>query len=94
MRPSARARRGEIRQFWRTFSRNQLACIGAVVVGTLVAIALAWKVKKIMPTIAASDPDRRLAMAMVLNSGIGTPFGDLRTFRISGRVLRCANRRR
>jgi hypothetical protein len=30
---------------------------------------------------------------MVLNSGIGTPFGDLRTFRISGRVLRCAKRR-
>ena len=43
---------------------------------------------------AWADPDRRLAMAMVLNSGIGTPFGDLRTFRISGRVLRCANRRR
>jgi len=41
-----------------------------------------------------ADPDRQLAMAMVLNSGIGTPFGDLRTFRISGRVLRCANRRR
>jgi len=39
------------------------------------------------------DPDRQLAMAMVLNSGIGTPFGDLRTFRISGRVLRCAKRR-
>ena len=43
---------------------------------------------------AWADPDRQLAMAMVLNSGIGTPFGDLRTFRISGRVLRCANRRR
>jgi CubicO group peptidase (beta-lactamase class C family) len=42
---------------------------------------------------AWADPDRQLAMAMVLNSGIGTPFGDLRTFRISGRVLRCANRR-
>ena len=43
---------------------------------------------------AWADPDRQLAMAMVLNSGIGTPFGDLRTFRISGRVLGCANRRR
>ena len=43
---------------------------------------------------AWADPDRQLSMAMVLNSGIGTPFGDLRTFRISGRVLRCANRRR
>jgi CubicO group peptidase (beta-lactamase class C family) len=41
-----------------------------------------------------ADPDRRLAMAMVLNSGIGTPFGDLRTARIGGQVLRCANRRR
>ena len=43
---------------------------------------------------AWADPDRRLAMAMVLNSGIGTPFGDLRTARIGGHVLRCANRRR
>jgi CubicO group peptidase (beta-lactamase class C family) len=43
---------------------------------------------------AWADPDRQLAVAMVLNSGIGTPFGDLRTFRISGRVLRCADRRR
>jgi CubicO group peptidase (beta-lactamase class C family) len=43
---------------------------------------------------AWADPDRQLAMAMVLNSGIGTPFGDLRTFRISGRVLACANKRR
>jgi CubicO group peptidase (beta-lactamase class C family) len=43
---------------------------------------------------AWADPDRQLAVAMVLNSGIGTPFGDLRTFRISGRVLRCAKRRR
>ncbi|MGH7790250.1 MAG: serine hydrolase domain-containing protein [Candidatus Binatia bacterium] len=42
---------------------------------------------------AWADPDRQLSMAMVLNSGIGTPFGDLRTFRISGHVLRCANRR-
>jgi CubicO group peptidase (beta-lactamase class C family) len=43
---------------------------------------------------AWADPDRQLSMAMVLNSGIGTPFGDLRTFRIGGRVLRCAKRRR
>jgi CubicO group peptidase (beta-lactamase class C family) len=43
---------------------------------------------------AWADPDRQLAMAMVLNSGIGTPFGDLRTFRIGGAVLRCAKRRR
>jgi CubicO group peptidase (beta-lactamase class C family) len=38
------------------------------------------------------DPDRRLAMAMVLNSGLGTPFGDLRTARIGGTVLACADR--
>ncbi|MDX2168104.1 MAG: serine hydrolase domain-containing protein [Deltaproteobacteria bacterium] len=40
------------------------------------------------------DPDQQLAVAMVLNSGIGTPFGDLRTAHISGRALRCARRRR
>ena len=43
---------------------------------------------------AWADPDRQLSMAMVLNSGIGTPFGDLRTARIGGSVLRCANARR
>ena len=52
MRPSARARRGEIRQFWRTFSRNQLACIGAVVVGILVAIAV------LAPVLAPWDPTK------------------------------------
>ena len=40
---------------------------------------------------AWADPDRKLAMAMVLNSGIGTPFGDLRTVRMGGVVLRCAD---
>jgi peptide/nickel transport system permease protein len=52
MRPAARARRGEIRQFWRTFSRNQLACIGAVVVGILVAIAV------LAPALAPWDPNK------------------------------------
>jgi CubicO group peptidase (beta-lactamase class C family) len=42
---------------------------------------------------AWADPDRQLAVAMVLNSGIGTPFGDLRTARIGGVALRCASRR-
>ena len=42
---------------------------------------------------AWGDPDQQLAMAMVLNSGIGTPFGDLRTAQIGGTVLRCAQRR-
>jgi peptide/nickel transport system permease protein len=52
MRPAASARRGEIRQFWRTFSRNQLACCGAVVVGTLVAIAL------LAPALAPWNPNK------------------------------------
>ena len=52
MRPAARARRGEMRQFWRTFSRNQLACVGAVVVGVLVAIAV------LAPALAPWDPNK------------------------------------
>ena len=52
MRPAARARRGEIRQFWRTFSRNQLACCGAVVVGILVVIAV------LAPALAPWDPTK------------------------------------
>ena len=43
---------------------------------------------------AWADPDQQLSMAMVLNSGIGTPFGDLRTAQIGGVVLRCARRRK
>lgn len=41
---------------------------------------------------AWADPDRQLAVALVLNSGIGTPFGDLRTALIGGVVLRCGTR--
>jgi len=41
---------------------------------------------------AWADPDRQLAVALVLNSGIGTPFGDLRTVRIGGVALQCATR--
>ncbi|HVO26466.1 MAG TPA: serine hydrolase domain-containing protein [Candidatus Margulisiibacteriota bacterium] len=41
---------------------------------------------------AWADPDRRLAVALVLNSGIGTPFGDLRTAVIGGVALQCATR--
>ena len=52
MRPAAPARRGEIRQFWSTFSRNQLACCGAVVVGILVAIAV------LAPALAPWDPNK------------------------------------
>jgi peptide/nickel transport system permease protein len=46
------ARRGEIRQFWRTFSRNQLALCGGVVVGLLVAIAL------LAPALSPWNPDK------------------------------------
>jgi CubicO group peptidase (beta-lactamase class C family) len=41
---------------------------------------------------AWADPERQLAVALVLNSGIGTPFGDLRTVLISGVALQCARR--
>jgi CubicO group peptidase (beta-lactamase class C family) len=40
-----------------------------------------------------ADPSRDLAVAMIVNSGIGTPFGDLRIARISGAALAAANQR-
>jgi CubicO group peptidase (beta-lactamase class C family) len=43
---------------------------------------------------AWGDPSRRLAVALIVNSGMGTPFGDLRIVRISGTALACADRRR
>lgn len=45
-------RRGEIRQFWRTFSRNQLAMCGGGVVAVLVVLAV------IAPLLAPWDPNR------------------------------------
>ena len=36
---------------------------------------------------AWADPSQRLAVALVVNSGMGTPFGDLRIARIGGAVL-------
>jgi len=42
---------------------------------------------------AWGDPDLGLGVALVLNSGIGTPFGDLRTAQLGGTVLRCARQR-
>jgi CubicO group peptidase (beta-lactamase class C family) len=38
-------------------------------------------------------PDRDLSVAMVLNSGIGTPFGDARIVQIGTAALRAAERR-
>jgi CubicO group peptidase (beta-lactamase class C family) len=42
---------------------------------------------------AWADPDRELAVALVLNSGVGTPFGDLRIVRIGTAAVRCVERR-
>jgi CubicO group peptidase (beta-lactamase class C family) len=39
---------------------------------------------------AWADPSRNLAVGMIVNSGMGTPFGDLRIVRIGGAVLQCA----
>jgi len=44
--------RGELRQFWRTFARNQLAMCGGVVVMVLVTLAV------LAPMIAPWDPNR------------------------------------
>jgi len=52
MPPTSGARRGELSQFWRTFKRNQLACVGAVVVGVLVAVAI------LAPALAPWDPNK------------------------------------
>ncbi len=42
---------------------------------------------------AWADPERELAVALVLNSGTGTPFGDLRIIQIGSAAIRCADRR-
>lgn len=42
---------------------------------------------------AWADPRRELAVALIVNSGMGTPFGDLRVARISGTALGCADAR-
>lgn len=52
MPPTAKTRRGELGQFWRTFRRNQLACVGAVVVGVLVVVAI------LAPVLAPGDPNK------------------------------------
>jgi CubicO group peptidase (beta-lactamase class C family) len=43
---------------------------------------------------AWADPSRRLAVGLIVNSGMGTPFGDLRILRVGGTALRCASTRR
>jgi CubicO group peptidase (beta-lactamase class C family) len=42
---------------------------------------------------AWADPDRELAVALTVNSGVGTPFGDLRMVRLGTAAARCAQRR-
>jgi len=42
---------------------------------------------------AFADPDRDLAVALVLNSGIGTPFGDTRILRVTIAALQSADAR-
>ncbi|HYB44512.1 MAG TPA: hypothetical protein VEL75_22240, partial [Candidatus Methylomirabilis sp.] len=44
--------RGELRQFWRTFRRNELALAGGVVVSALVLLAV------LAPLLAPWDPNR------------------------------------
>jgi CubicO group peptidase (beta-lactamase class C family) len=41
-----------------------------------------------------ADPGRQLAVALIVNSGMGTPFGDFRIARIGGAALEGAARRR
>jgi CubicO group peptidase (beta-lactamase class C family) len=43
---------------------------------------------------AWADPSRDLAVALIVNSAMGTPFGDLRIARIGGATLAAANARR
>ena len=42
---------------------------------------------------AWADPKRRLSVGLIVNSGLGSPFGDLRTARIGGAELASANAR-
>jgi CubicO group peptidase (beta-lactamase class C family) len=42
---------------------------------------------------AWADPDRELSLALVVNRGAGTPFGDGRIGRVSRAAVRCADRR-
>jgi len=42
---------------------------------------------------AWADPQRSLSVALVVNSGLGTPFGDTRIIRVSSAALLAADRR-
>jgi CubicO group peptidase (beta-lactamase class C family) len=40
------------------------------------------------------DPSRGLSVALVLNSGVGTPMGDFRIWRLNRSIVRAADARR
>src|SRR6266852_6909866 len=66
--------RSEVRQFWRTFSRNQLALGAGVVVGALVTLAV------LAPLLAPWDPNRpdtkKILSPPSKSHGLGTdPLG-------------------
>ena len=42
---------------------------------------------------AWGDPEHGLSVALIVNSGMGSPFGDMRTAKISGAALACAEAR-
>lgn len=42
---------------------------------------------------AWADPTRNLSVALIVNSGLGSPFGDTRTVRLGGTTLAAATRR-
>lgn len=42
---------------------------------------------------AWADPVRNLSVGLILNSGVGTPFGDTRIIQLSSAILRCAEKR-
>jgi CubicO group peptidase (beta-lactamase class C family) len=41
---------------------------------------------------AWADPDRQLALGLIVNAGTGTPIGDLRILRLNSAALACARR--
>ena len=42
---------------------------------------------------AWADPSQELSVALIVNSGMGSPFGDMRTASIGGAALACARAR-